>query len=284
MRIKSDTIEARNGVMRELLVRKGDTEPWDKQPCATATVADIDLIVLRDTLQRIGIPDPAKGIDEYLSADRTLHALLPPLCFKEPLTGILRPRNFAILLFGRVPQQHIPGAYCSFSVYLGTDRSEVHAERHELTETLIEQVKRLSLLLEAQSYIAFDKSNGNTSPNARKYPANALREAMVNALAHRDYLLHDPVRITAFADRSKSCRRDRFHRESPRMNSARALRRPSGAIRPWRGSWAGSNSRKRKARGFRLSCGVCNRKAVRRLDLGLARLPWSALCLPIRGM
>ena len=95
---------------------------------------------------------------------------------------------------------HIHGAYSLFSVYPGADRSEPHAERHELPGTLIGQARRLVELLDVQSYVAFDKTN-RTDPNAVKYPPQALHEAMVNALAHRDYEIVEPTRITVFADR-----------------------------------------------------------------------------------
>ncbi|HUB46116.1 MAG TPA: ATP-binding protein [Acetobacteraceae bacterium] len=55
-------------------------------------------------------------------------------------------------------------------------------------------------MLTAQVSTVFDKEDLLT-PNAEKYPVRALLEAMGNALAHRDYELTDPVRITSFADR-----------------------------------------------------------------------------------
>ncbi len=200
VRISRETIEARNGILRELLVRKGAVDEWDRRPCATATVNDLDLIVLRDSLQRMGIFQPERGLDEYLSETKALSAFVPPILVREPLTGTLRPRNFAMLLFGRNLQLHVPGAFALFSIYPGTDRSEPHAERHEIAETLVEQARRLLELLDVQSYVAFDKTNQST-PNAVKYPREALREAMINALAHRDYEMVDPTRVTVFADR-----------------------------------------------------------------------------------
>ena len=200
VRISRETREARNGILRELLVRKGILEEWDRRPCGTATVNDLDLLALRDSLQRMNVFHPDRGIEEYLSDTRSLSPFVPPLCFREPLTGTLRPRNFVMLLYGRNLQTHIPGAYALFSIYPGLDRSEPHAERHELAGTLVEQARRLVELLDVQSYVAFDKTNRAT-PNAVKYPPQALHEAMINALAHRDYETVEPTRVTVFSDR-----------------------------------------------------------------------------------
>ncbi len=117
VRISRETREARNGILRELLVRKGAIEEWDRRVCATATVNDLDLLALRDALQRMSAFRPEKGLDEYLSDGQSLSPFVPPLCVREPLTGTLRPRNFAMLLFGRNLQAHIPGlTHCSQSI------------------------------------------------------------------------------------------------------------------------------------------------------------------------
>ena len=200
VRLSRETREARNGLLRELLVRKNVVEEWDRRPCLTATVNDLDLLALRDSLQRMNVFHPELGVEDYLSENKQLSALVPPLCFREPLTGLLRPRNFAMVLFGRNLQLHIPGAYALFSKYPGVDRSEPHAERTELTGTLVDQARRLVELLDFQSYVVFNKTD-RSSPNAVKYPAQALHEAMVNALAHRDYEVADPTRVTVFSDR-----------------------------------------------------------------------------------
>ncbi len=202
VRVSRETREARNGILRELLVRKGVIEEWDRRASKVATVNDLDLIAFRDALQIMGVFDPERGLDEYVSDTKALSAFVPPLCEREPLTNILRPRNFALLLFGRreIVQRYIPGAFTLFSVYPGVDRSEPHAERNEIPGSLIDQARRLVELLNVQSYVAFDKTDRD-SPNAMKYPPQAMHEGMMNALAHRDYEMVDPARITVFSDR-----------------------------------------------------------------------------------
>ena len=200
VRVGRSTIEARNGVLLNLLVRKGAAEPWDRRVCAGATERDVDLLALRDALNQMRVAVPEERLAQLLSQDVLLSPFVPSLCIREPLTGILRPRNFVMLLFGRDVQRFIPGAFSLFSIYPGTDRSDRYAERHELAGSLIDQMRRLRPLLDAQAYTTFDKADPDT-PNAVKYPHRALYEAMGNALAHRDYELVDPVRVTAFADR-----------------------------------------------------------------------------------
>jgi ATP-dependent DNA helicase RecG len=200
VRVGRSTIEARNGLLKDLLVRKGALEPWDRRPCNAATVSDLDLLTLRDALQRMGVFTPDRGVEPYLVEGVQLSPFVPSLCIGEPLTGVLRPRNYAVLLFGREPQRFIPGAFAIYSAYPGRDRTDPVARRFELPGTLLDQARRLQELLDTEAVTLFDKTNLK-APNAEKYPRRALQEAMVNALAHRDYELVDPARFTSYVDR-----------------------------------------------------------------------------------
>jgi ATP-dependent DNA helicase RecG len=113
----------------------------------------------------MGVALPESRIETFLSEDASLSPFVPPLCVREPLTNVLRPRHFALLLFGRNVQRFIPGAVSLFSIYPGIDRTDRHAERHELAGTVIEQARRMRPLLDAQAYTVFDKANAET-PNA----------------------------------------------------------------------------------------------------------------------
>lgn len=200
VRVSRSTLEARNGLLKDLLVRKGALEPWDRRPCSAATVNDIDLLALRDALQRMGVFTLERGVDPYLVEGVQLSPFVPSLCVAEPLSGVLRPRNYAVLLFGREPQRFIPGAFAIYSAYPGLDRADPVARRFEIPGTLLDQARRLQEQLDVEVVTLFDKTDLR-SPNAEKYPRRALQEAMINALAHRDYELVDPGRFTSYADR-----------------------------------------------------------------------------------
>lgn len=199
IRIGRETREARNGLLRELLVRKKALDPWDRRANAEASLNDVDLLTLRDYLQRMGLWDPKKPVEDYLSPDQSLSVFVPPLTGRRKLTEELLPRNFTLLLFCSRATRFFPGAYSIFSVYPGLDRSEPVAEKVEITGTVIEQAWRLIDRLNTESYTAFDKTS--PQPNLQKYPSRALQESVVNALVHRDYESDQPVRVTVFVDR-----------------------------------------------------------------------------------
>ena len=200
VRVGRSTIEARNGLLKDLLVRKGALEAWDRRPNNAATVSDIDLLSLRDALQRMGVYTSERSPESYLVEGVQLSPFVPSLCVAEPLSGVLRPRNYALLLFGREPQRLIPGAFAIHSAYPGADRTDPTSHRFEIAGTLLDQARRLQELLDREAVTLFDKTNLK-APNAEKYPRRALQEAMVNALAHRDYELVDPTRITSYRNR-----------------------------------------------------------------------------------
>jgi ATP-dependent DNA helicase RecG len=200
VRVDSSTREARNGVLMRLLASKGEVQPWDERLAAEATIDDLDLLALRDTLVRMGTWDLTRGVEPWLNPAVSLSTFMPSLCGREPLTGVIRPRNFAILLFGREPQRFVPGAISSFSRYPGTDRAEPYNERMLLDGTIVAQARQLIDRLAVEAITVTDKSTGGAE-NVQKYPLRALQEAVINALVHRDYTERDPVRVVAYTDR-----------------------------------------------------------------------------------
>lgn len=201
VRIASDTKEARNGILTQLLIKKQKIEYFDKRINSRASEADIDVLIFRDYMQEMGLFSADKSLEDYFSEKEQIAEFVPPLFSRVGLDNSLKPKNFTLLIFGKKNSitRFYPEAYTILSIYRGRDRSEPTAERHLLTGTLIEQAKKSIELLNAEAYVAFNKLN--EKPNQVKYPIRALQEAVINAIVHRDYEISEPNRITIFVDR-----------------------------------------------------------------------------------
>lgn len=201
VRIGRETRVAKNGILTQLLIKKQKIAYFDKRVNPNTSEFDIDILLFRDCMQEMGLLMPEKPLEEYFSDKEQIAELVSPLFVRNNLDGVLRPRNFTLLLFGKKTAitTNYPEAFITLSIYKGIDRSEPTAERYTITGSIIEQARRIVELLNTQAYTAFDKTSSN--PNQVKYPIRALQEAVINAIVHRDYEIPEPIRITVFTDR-----------------------------------------------------------------------------------
>jgi ATP-dependent DNA helicase RecG len=114
--------------------------------------------------------------------------------------GQLAPTHAGILIFGADPQRWLPDSSMTVARYTGLQMSDAFI-RADIHGTLPEQARK------AEAFILENVSRG-VQLNALQrrddylYPVNAIREVIVNALAHRDYSLRgDSIRLLLFADR-----------------------------------------------------------------------------------
>ncbi|MCL2348837.1 MAG: putative DNA binding domain-containing protein [Planctomycetaceae bacterium] len=201
VRANRRTIEARNGILRELLEKKNKKPQFDRMINTETTLEDIDLLFFRNQLSEMGLLSSNKSLEDYLSDKEQIAEFIPPLVGKLTLDSVLRPKNFTLLMFGksRSISKCYPEAYTILSIYPGKDKSETFAERKELTGSIIQQALGAIELLNLQCSTVYDKNSDK--PNQRKYPERAVKEAVVNAIVHRNYEIHRPNRITVFSDR-----------------------------------------------------------------------------------
>lgn len=102
VRIGRETREARNGLLRELLVRKRALEPWDRRVNVQSSMEDIDLIALRDSLQQMGLWDSNKSLEDYISDKIQLSSFVPPLAGRTGIDNRTAPRNFTLLFLALI--------------------------------------------------------------------------------------------------------------------------------------------------------------------------------------
>ena len=101
--------------------------------------------------------------------------------------------NLALLLSDQCPHM------IKLAVFEGSKKS-VFKDRRELTGSLLQQME------DAYGYIdRFNRTHAEFSGldriDTRDYPPEAVREALLNALVHRDYAFSGPTLISLFEDR-----------------------------------------------------------------------------------
>lgn len=199
VRADSNTREVTNGLLRDLLRKKGHLEFWDKRINPKSKISDIDELILRQYLQNMKLWSNNKTITDYLSDKEKIEEFIPPLLGKLGVDSPSYPKNFTLMVFGKTPIDFCAGAYSIFTIFEGVDRGKQKAETQWITGTIVEQTNKLIELLNVESSISIDKSSENA--NQSKYPTIALKEAVVNAIVHRDYEIEQPVRVEVYSDR-----------------------------------------------------------------------------------
>jgi ATP-dependent DNA helicase RecG len=126
-------------------------------------------------------------------------ALLRRGCLVE-VDGQLRPTFAGLLLFGHEAQRWVPSSEILVVRYSGTTMDDTFL-REELRGTLPEQIRRAEAFL-ISNMRRGARLEGLERVEQTEYPAAAVREALVNAVAHRDYQIRgDEIRVMFFADR-----------------------------------------------------------------------------------
>lgn len=158
------------------------------------------------------VPDGARLEDvDWEKAERYLDELgrLPSVSREEALlkrgclaqsNGELRPTYAGLLLFGVDPQRWVRSGEILVVRYPGKAMSDSFV-REEIQGTLPEQIRR------AEAFVLGNMRRGVRLLGLERveeteYPMETIREAIVNAVAHRDYQIRgDEIRVLMYSDR-----------------------------------------------------------------------------------
>ncbi len=187
IRSGSNTIELNGGNLTNFLLKKyGKT--WDDVAEERFTLDEIDL----------------KTIEKFkkLAKDR-----VPDIVNEDNLEELLRKLNLydgnylkraAILLFGKNPQQY----YIQSHSKIGRFLSETDIQSSDIVEgNLINQVDMILDILRLKYLKAYISYEGAHRREKLEYPYEALREAIINALIHRDYTNTSNLQIRVYDDK-----------------------------------------------------------------------------------
>jgi len=174
-----------------------------------------DAVLAAELARRIG----AEGFDEEPVADLDSEAIdfgALSQCFAErralrrkdlETLGLVRrhqgrtvPTAGGILLFGRERLARFPDAYLQAGRFAGTDRADL-ADRAELTAYPVLAIEQAVGFVERNTRLGMAVGRVRRRDLPAVPPA-ALREALVNAVAHADYAQRGaPIRVAVFDDR-----------------------------------------------------------------------------------
>ena len=162
---------------------------WDALPATGKTLSDIDLNAVADYIAastRIGRRHFAANADPV----DVLHKL--ELVKDDTATWA------AILLFGKRPQSPLIQA----TVHCGRFRQRIHIMDDRLIEgSVLHQIDETMDFLQKHINVRFEITGERAQRDTIwDYPLRALREAVTNAICHRDYASSSDIQIKVFDD------------------------------------------------------------------------------------
>jgi len=161
---------------------------FDETTVSNAHWDDLDLEYFNDFLDKYLHLRPEKNeIQNYL---RNLHLV----------NGNNKPTLAGLLLFGKKPQQYLPNMRVICAFIKGTDLAIPPTDRKNLTGRISEWIEDAQKFL--RLYLREEhKIKGFENEIEFEIPGVALREAIVNGIAHRNYTIDGPIRIIVYLDR-----------------------------------------------------------------------------------
>lgn len=163
---------------------------WDGVSIPNVSVADLKAETF-DFFRKKGVK--SKRLDEDVLTD-TNAVLLDNLKLTD--NGYLK--RASVMLFHPDPEKFVSGAYIKIG-FFRTDSDLLFQD--EIHGNLFEQVEKTMDLLLTKYTKALISYEGLTRIETYEYPKDALREALLNAVAHKDYTGPYPIQISVYADK-----------------------------------------------------------------------------------
>lgn len=190
--------------LSRLFLQRG-TFRADPRPISGATINDLDRRRLKDYFGQVRQQEVPEDDDD---AEWQRLLINTEIMVEEGVT------LSGILLFGRTPNRFLPQAGIDAAAFPGTEKDYSAKERATLRGpmTPLMDVKRAVVeaglveqaleLVRRNTPVTATLEDGARRVERPTYPAEVIREAVVNALIHRDYLLaNTDIELAIYEDR-----------------------------------------------------------------------------------
>lgn len=169
--------------------------PFDQTICREAEYGAIDEKEARDFLEnraiKLKVDIPRLPIKDFL---------FKSLKVVKEENGMLKPTNAGILFFGKDPSEYIPHHEIRIARFKGVTRIEF-IDSKEIKGPIYKMLDEVELFFRRNTRLA-SKIVEFKRVDIPEYPYEAIREAVINAIAHRDYTYrYAPIMFSIFDDR-----------------------------------------------------------------------------------
>jgi predicted HTH transcriptional regulator len=171
-----------------LLQERGRMFVFDESPVLTARMDELDTGLVKAVL---GKADGIEGAQLLLNKRITL----------QDEEGVVRPTVAGLLCFSKKPEEHVKSAYIHAAVYRGTRRhSDDLVHQENILGSVQQQIEAAVAFVDRFMMKPSKKDVGRE--DFPQYRLGAVLEAIVNAIAHRDYSISgSKIRLFMYEDR-----------------------------------------------------------------------------------
>ncbi|HPP29421.1 MAG TPA: putative DNA binding domain-containing protein [bacterium] len=178
---------------RKVLEKHKEEFRFDTTICKDAKFSDVDVLKLRDFLK---FAKSERGLEIPANSSPKATLMRLNLLKNDKLT------NSAILLFGKNPQKFFYNAEVKCVRFKGTDVTGPMIDMKDVGGNLIDQVIETEKFIFNNIALTSWIEEGKIKRQEKwEYPPKAIREALVNAIVHRDYLPTAKTQVRIFDDR-----------------------------------------------------------------------------------
>lgn len=180
------------------------TQPtFDLEPVKTATFADLNPEIVKKIVRRV------KDLFPRVFGQLEEETILIQLGMIVRIDGVVYPTMAGLLAAGRFPQQFFPRLEVVFTLYAGTSKAgglqtgERYVHSQELVGSIPDMLTDVLTLVRQKMNVGA-LIEGGLRRDVSDYPLAAVREAVANALQHRDYSPEGRgthVQVNMYADR-----------------------------------------------------------------------------------
>jgi ATP-dependent DNA helicase RecG len=158
---------------------------WDALPSVGFPLKEASKEYVRDFQKRIGqAPVPVKTLLKNLSL----------------LTNDGKPCNGAVLLFAKNPQRFFPEAQVKCARFAGT-ASLRFLDEMTIEGNILNQLENALKFVERNTRHEIRITGRPERETIPEYPEAAIREAVINAICHRDYAAVGTIQVRIYDDR-----------------------------------------------------------------------------------